>query len=153
MIMRPPSNIEQLVAAFLSESCHATPSGTALAQLAFFLPAGTMPASEGTMIVHKFTVATAAAAILAASTMATFAQTGSGTGSGSGSGSGTRSTTTAPATATPTTPAPTTAAPAPAPTTAAPAHATTAQKHKQVNCPGNAENSQGKAKKKNPNCH
>ena len=77
-----------------SKSCHATPSGTALAGLAFSLTAGTTPDLESTMKVHTFTVATAAAAVLAASTMATFAQTGSGTGFGSGSG--TRSTPTAP---------------------------------------------------------
>ena len=98
------------------------------------------------MKVHTISVATAVAAFLAASTMVTSAQPGSGTGSGSGSGA--RSTTTAPATT-----APATTVPAPAaPRTAAPAPATIAQKNKQVDCPGNAENSQGRAKEKNPNC-
>ena len=80
-----------------------------LAQFAFRLLAQTMPASEGTMKVQTFTVATAVAAFLAASTIATYAQPGSGTGSGSGSG--TRSTITAPATTAPRTTAPAAAQP------------------------------------------
>jgi hypothetical protein len=139
-----------------SKSCHAAPSGTELAGLAFPLPAGATPDLESTMKVHTFTVATAAAAFLAASTMATFAQTGSG----SGTGSGTRSTTTTPSTTAPrttSTTAPSTTAPrttsTTAPSTTAPrTTSTTAQKNKQVNCPGHAEDSQGRAKEKNPNC-
>jgi hypothetical protein len=98
------------------------------------------------MKAHTFTVATAAAAFLAASTMATFGQTGTGGGGGggTGTGTGTKSTTTTTSTTAPSNTAPSTTAP----TTTS----TTAQKTKPVDCPGHAERSQGMAKKKNPNC-
>jgi len=105
-----------------------------------FLPVRTIPDLESTMKAHTFTVATAAAAFLAASTMASFGQTGTG----GGTGTGTKSTTTTTSTTAPSNTAPSTTAP----TTTS----TTAQKTKPVDCPGHAERSQGMAKKKNPNC-